>query len=414
MQIRRALFATSLLVTFTACASIVVHKIPLDGGDDVEGFRYYLPRPYIAVTSEFPYASSDAYVSGTVVGNYLQLDQATLQRLKLDADGDVPTNLPVSSLLHAESKSRLTAEDSNGGKGGGGKGVGGGKGTGGSATGAGGTGGGGADTSTGGKDGKSGGKDTSPGDGGVGGASPSLAQASGVSNGLVVIPNSPFDIVYLPDFEQQYAIEPGAGMSVNELKLTLGNGWMLESLDAKIDNSAIGNFLMSQAGKTLDLLRSMGGLAAGLPTTGLQAEVQGESVLVRVRTILYATPGIYPVLKPRELASCAASLCAGVVKFNTRKERFFEVVQLGGGPSDAAGGGPDPEAKRVVDDVVAKLRLPTIVASVDKVPGSTKKIITLDRPTNGASTEQIVTQLISALKKVPGFGSISSDWIKWK
>ncbi|MFI5300806.1 MAG: hypothetical protein ACHREM_22205, partial [Polyangiales bacterium] len=235
------------------------------------------------------------------------------------------------------------------------------------------------------------------------GGAASSAELSGASNGLVVIPDSPFDVIYMPDFDEQYAIDIDGRYSDAELKFALANGWMLESVDEKVDNSAFKTFLLQQAGKTLDVLRSLGSMAAGLPTTGLQGQPSaGTNVLVRARTISYVVPGVYPVLKPKELTACQTSPCAGVVPFHTRSERFFEVVRVDSSSSAAANTALKEKAKTLLGS------LSVDVNDVQIVDGN--PTVTVQPKSGTPETKELKDKLTKALHNDTAFKTATVCW----
>jgi len=374
-----------VLATCTTCAHISVVKVPKGAeGQAVKGFRYYLPRPYVAVKHEFPVDSQDVYVSGTVSSDrkWLTIPDVDLKRLGLDDErgvpaGDLSTAVPSSPSLQA-----LPAPTT------------------GSATGAAGGGhpdGGVGNTAV----------VSAHGDGGVPAAS-EKGDSSQSNGGLVALSGSPFDIVYLPDFDEQYAIDLSEGSSVTDLTYKLTNGWMLENIAIKTDTTALTTALSAAFGKLVDLASSAVTLKTGATATaaqaaagGLQALSPGTRVLVRARAIRYAVPGIYAVLKPAELTERKDRILKGerredggvqpvpschgrcyrdwiftsptwgdAVEFRTWTENTFEVIRADGdgGAQDAQK--PQPvtveNLKSAVQGILARAGLtkPTTVNNV--------------------------------------------------
>ena len=398
------------LVLIAACAEVVVHKIPTKSSrtswsdidqkaaDKIEGFRYYLPRPYVAVKYEFPFDSSDRYVLGTLSPDqrYLLLDPATLKAIGFSGLDKVPSELPVGQLLHADAapQTALSAGTTSAKDGGAATDAAPGKGAGGP-------------------------------DGGSG--TGVTADLSSTSNGLVELPGSPFDIVYLPDFDEQYAVKVDGKFSNADLKMALGNGWMLSSVDEQLENGALGQFLMDQIGKTLDVVRSLGGMKLGLPSstattpsapvTALSAGGNAGApspppvvhVLVRVRTITYVVPGLYPVLKPQELVSCRESMCGDIMPFHKRTERFFEVVRVdaAGAPApQPAGAGPDSTLKKRVSDLLKATKVDVVDAQL--INGQPRVTIRAKKASDKkAATKDEITK---TLQKAPGLSAVKVCW----
>ena len=123
-----------------------------------------------------------------------------------------------------------------------------------------------------------------------------------------------FDVVMLPDFDQQYAIKVSAGIGASKLKLNLKNGWMAEQLGFNVDNTAIGNFILTNIQKVVDLgigaaqtalepANALTTAASALTKQALSGEAAAQpaappQVVLRVRYALEALPGLYPILKP--------------------------------------------------------------------------------------------------------------------
>ncbi len=129
-----------------------------------------------------------------------------------------------------------------------------------------------------------------------------------------------FDIVYLPDFEEQYVVSSFAGLGNAKVALNLGQGWSLQGMDSLADNREINRRIFDlidfavQIGKTAAL--GAGGFT--LPTPAAQSSGSGSAVIppeqqlmhgmhpgtpvtLKFVVIHYAAKGLYPVLKPREL-----------------------------------------------------------------------------------------------------------------
>lgn len=125
--------------------------------------------------------------------------------------------------------------------------------------------------------------------------------------------NDYISLVYLPDFEEQYVIDPKANLGSLDLTLTQGPGGILMAMGVQVDNSAITRPLVDAYA---DLVKS--GLAAlkgamghpqaqsgqlvVQPGADHRAEVTpGSIITLRVHVVSMATPGLYPILKANEL-----------------------------------------------------------------------------------------------------------------
>jgi len=77
----RVIMTGILCAATIGCAEVKIRKIPASvnyqdwrngdqaRADNIPGFRYYLPRPYVAVKQEFPVAGDDFLVAGTIGNN---------------------------------------------------------------------------------------------------------------------------------------------------------------------------------------------------------------------------------------------------------------------------------------------------------------------------------------------------------
>lgn len=365
--------------TVLACsASIETKKVPSKTqygtwtdedqhkADQIQGFRYYLPRPYIVVKREFAWTSKSIVVPGAVSldGKYILLDPKTLAAAGVNALPDLafPLATEGGSVAPAHGAGANPAQ-------------------GGEATPAPGA----EGSALQGNVVKDAGPDAPAGDGGArdgghdgggegggngasdggGGAAASDAASSfailGSSTDHTVTLSDYMDLLYGPDFDEQYAVKPSGGVSKEDFVMQLGNGWMAESINAHIDNTAIGSFVMDQIGKTLDLARTFTKLIPGVGTalqgavvtTGAQPTAQ--KALVKITTVDFVVPGVYPIYKPRELMECvaraqnASGACSlgtpgwgDNVRFHTRADVVIELVgtspATGGGSAASAGG----------------------------------------------------------------------------
>jgi hypothetical protein len=375
------------LGAIVACASIDVHKVPSKTqheswteedqrkADKIEGFRYYLPRPYIVVKKEFPWNSKSIVVPGAVSpdGKYILLDPKTLAAANLNSLPDLAFPVSADTLLVTPTAATAPTvvqgqvSTTSGGDAGTGSPSDGGTSEGGSSGG--------------------GTKSDAGAEGGTTGASADAGSSSftiaGSSTSHTVPLSEYMDLLYGPDFDEQYAVEVSGGVSKETFAMQLGNGWMAESINAQIDNSAIGTFIMDQVGKTLDLARSLtslipgaGSVLQGSVTSAAVTSAQAQKALVEITTIDYVTPDVYPIYKPRELMECVArskgstdscsALTPGwgeIVHFHTRTRVFLQLVTAtSGGGSAPQQSPPGPLAPDAVNQqlvTAAKAQLTT-------------------------------------------------------
>ena len=139
-----------------------------------------------------------------------------------------------------------------------------------------------------------------------------------------------FDIQYLPDFEEEYVVDPRANLGEVNVTLTQGPGGVLMAMGMQVDNSAITRPLVdaytelvkqgAEVAKTA--LGKAGGLKAQGATAGDQSlgTLPGTQVTLRVHVVKMASPGLYPILKDsemlenrhcvRELGHCMCPRCS--------------------------------------------------------------------------------------------------------
>lgn len=126
-----------------------------------------------------------------------------------------------------------------------------------------------------------------------------------------------YDVLLLPDFSQQYAIQVRSGLFKASADIGLENGWMAEKINTEIDNSQLGEFVLSSAGKLVDA--ALGKYfpqlevveAAEEQPDATELEVTQESerrakdgkpLIVRIDYVQLATSGLHPVVKIEEQA----------------------------------------------------------------------------------------------------------------
>lgn len=155
-----------------------------------------------------------------------------------------------------------------------------------------------------------------------------------------------FDLLYLPDFDQQYAIQMTAGVGEASMDLGLENGWLIEKASLSVDNTEIGKFIFSQIDKATSLAADAVRVANGIVLPGAAAtagdveqstrvdDKGNKSVLLKISYALEAQPGIYPLLKPDETCSNDGNAeyvhlpyrPYTVIAFNVRRTVVVELV----------------------------------------------------------------------------------------
>lgn len=273
------------------CASVSVLKLDAGTGKVVEGaadgLRFYLPRPYVSVFEPFIIASEAYLASGEVSpdGNYVLLTQvppgleqlvnknlaegkqASMGELKVDASqvrvvergGGAPQSAaaaPAGPASEAGAAEATKPEVSGG----------------------------------------------------------LLKYKAANDNSAYAVTPQPryFNILWLPDFDEQYVVSAKAGLGNAGVVLGFGQGWSLQSLDATVDNSALAKPLLDFYSGTLAALQKvatakiegpLGALAGGPQSATATAFKGGTRVTVKVTKVRVVAPGLYPILKPREAAA---------------------------------------------------------------------------------------------------------------
>lgn len=128
------------------------------------------------------------------------------------------------------------------------------------------------------------------------------------------------DIAYLPDFEEQYVISSYAGLGLASVEINYGQGWSLQGFNSIVDNSEINRRIFDLIDTAAALGKGLAFAAAGvpfpveLPAAALQSglvvlpddsiksvSAPGTPVTLKIAVVHYAAKGLYPVIKPREL-----------------------------------------------------------------------------------------------------------------
>lgn len=293
-----ALFGIIGLVV--GCSSVKVLKV--GEGPQPEGIPFYMPRPYVQVFEPFVIGSKAYLVSGRVSddGKYLLIDNVD-DRAKLDGlfrsnvGQDAPPQVPLKQILPAGSTPNFNggpqgsiapalAESAP------------------------------APASS---------AASAPASA-ASAAEPKESQPSGsfdlsVANTSSVFPPSLgrrfFDVVWMPDFEEKYVVQGTPGLGNANIGVTMTQGWGLDGLDARIDNSAIVKPLLDFYSTGLDALSKLAKskiLPAQPLVTGSggpQGEMEerqvasGARVTIKVTRVQVVAPGLYPILKPKETAA---------------------------------------------------------------------------------------------------------------
>jgi hypothetical protein len=299
----RSLLLPFVVLSWAGCASVDVTRVR-DADYETHGFRFYRPRPYVVVNKSFPVAGDDFFLYGTVdaKNRVIAVDASMLPdpiKSSFISISQYRINIPFASVSGAgqpvvqqgltpgattppagTSPAPSTAKP-------------------------------GANAKAGQSDSKS-----------VSATQPTTQEATlKTTSDPSVDPlekvNDYISIIYLPDFDQQYAINASSGFGTASGSLQMKNGWMTEDASWNVDNRELGQFVFGNITKLTDLATTVaeqavapGSAELGQIATGLvqQGEVPPATVLLRVRYVLNASPGVYPLLKPAEAGNVDEAL----------------------------------------------------------------------------------------------------------
>ncbi len=297
LQAPLALLATA--VVLAGCAQVTVNKVDRRTGqvvkDAAEGLRFYLPRPYVSVFEPFIVASEVYLARGEMSpdGNHVLLTQVPPGMAEIVAQA---TGTPGMGPLRSIDAARVQV----------------------------------APAATGGA--QSAAAPAAPSASAASAPAPAAsavppAVAGGVLNFKATNDNSAFavtpqpryfNILWLPDFDEQYVVSAKAGLGNAGVVLGFGQGWSLQALEATVDNSAIAKPLLDFYSGTLGALQKLatakieaplvaltgqaGGGAQSAAATAATTFAGGTPVTLKVTRVRIVAPGLYPVLKPGELS----------------------------------------------------------------------------------------------------------------
>jgi hypothetical protein len=225
-----------------------------------------------------------------------------------------------------------------------------------------------------------------------------------------------FDIVFLPDFEEDYVVSAEARLGNASADIILGQGWSLQGMATKADNDELNKrifalmddaqkFLTAAARTALGMPPIPGGPQAGELRAADQVFKGGTPVSVKVTVVRVVAPGLYKVLKPKELEKFDAQKAARIdpdynnrilvpiapltdVAFNTYEVIVFEAapvvgdsplrmhqtvdVSMSNGTIVHDSNGSENDLRKIQDEIKAGVEGKNIPANVDvSLDGST-------------------------------------------
>jgi hypothetical protein len=137
-----------------------------------------------------------------------------------------------------------------------------------------------------------------------------------------------YDLLYLPDFEEQYVASSTSDGGNADMKLSLGQSWSLQGFNSVADNSEITKRVYSAVDAAVALAKNAlvpeAAVAENATSKASMFEFMPKGILPNIRAlneeeikafqasaskitlrivvVHYAAKGLYPVLKPREVA----------------------------------------------------------------------------------------------------------------
>jgi len=320
------------LCTLAGCAGLDYTKVPTPTqysnwtdenqhkADTMKGVRYYLPRPFLHLKESIPIAQRVAFISfhlDSQQGAYV-LDLP--ENAPTWVTGVAPKKISITQALAATlAKTQVATATPQAG-------------------------------SPGAEMGRSGAEAPAP---------PSTLKATtGFINQSdpVTALSAKMDVVYLPDFEEQYVIRPRTGLGKAQIETRLRNGWAAEVFSQDVDNSQVIPYVIKQVEQASEaaagIVTTWMPAAMGLPpgtspatllelmgiqpgvarmqagavdeAAGVAEKVLGNMLLFKIAEVRVAQPGIYPVLKPREIKQWLKY--DGVIEGPDAQARFEEFL----------------------------------------------------------------------------------------
>lgn len=346
------------VISIAGCATAPIKKVPADpaAAEKMNGVRFYMNRPYVAVYKPIPLESRSYLVDGVVSpdGKFIRItgDMSALKGELPHAADKLFQGIPTSAVL--EGATNPTAQ--------------------------------GATPPAQPKPPAPPGAPAQPSRSSTPSGSGQQSSPTGTSNFTVTteldsIGHFPFrdyfDIVFLPDFEEQYVIDPQGNFGDLSAAVTLGPGQMMTGLNVKIDNSVITRPLTDAYAELIkagtEAAKAAINTAVGLPiaqgatiaqpatSTTRVSQAAGTPLTLRVHVVSFAAPGVYPILKKSEIDAAAklpADQTSGYVlpifPFTRVAYKTFQVIVVEQLLSDKTGGsalvaeaGPPPPVKGI-------------------------------------------------------------------
>ncbi len=327
------IFALIVTALITGCAKVRVQKIPTPTqyvewtdkmqrkADKMKGIRFYLPRPFINVFESFP-IRTDIYIADGVVspeGDFVIIKKVKSESVLNNymAGLEMGTRIPARDIRLPKMKDVVDLIEAQSGV-----------------------------EKEAIKDAAEEAKITVPTGGSPSQTQSAIAQgATGFNSKQVTNDNAAFafqplrgnfDIVYLPDFEEQYSVYSFAGLGNAQFALNLGQGWSLQGFNSLTDNSELNKRMYDLIDTSIQAAKTAASAYLGIPPiptspgitslikpqsgremkTDEKGSTPGTAVSLKIVVVHYAAKGLYPIIKPRELQERLVRIEEGSGAFN--------------------------------------------------------------------------------------------------
>jgi hypothetical protein len=153
----------------------------------------------------------------------------------------------------------------------------------------------------------------------------------------------PVELVYLPDYCHQYALQLRSDLATLNANVTFADGWKLLGLDSKADNTQI-------VGKVLDVIATLktgvAPIAAGegkpedseaVKNLLAQAPGKGPYLYVKKTVVRRLKPGIYAIFTRTNACDAVPALKIDPSDMLGPEEVSYSVVHVGNQPAPPAG-----------------------------------------------------------------------------
>jgi hypothetical protein len=317
--------AAVLIVALAGCSNLTVKKVPvakrIAGHDHVDGFRYYLSRPYVVVKKPIEVATTRSlvvvasapqptsahvtYLNGPKRGQTVALAElsvtspgspdvrrltdsevAALRKTLVDPDvqrthGTTPPTAPTMPTASTDPNVDTASNNQN----------------------------------------RAGGTLGDPDSGNL--PIPAITEPSKTNPRKSVTLSGDIDVVFMPDLDEQYAIRSRNFLAKNAFNLTFQNGWQLNDVAANHDSTTVAIAFLNTVDQAVNAAKSLATLNLGAlaPFGPLSGALDQETLPGDARTLsyfyleetTYLKPGVYRLNKPWEMEGPPQAVGCGLL-----------------------------------------------------------------------------------------------------